>query len=75
MKKVSDLTTIDLAGVEEWREYDFSGRIYRIIAPTRVEFRPGGTTHRVTDAEGVVHCVPAPGRDGCVLRWKGHVIA
>jgi hypothetical protein len=69
------LKTIELNGVEEWREYDFNGRVYRIINPTKVQFRSGGETHRVTDETGVVHCVPAPGRDGCVLRWKGAVIA
>lgn len=76
---MSDQTTglrkIELTGVEEWREYDFTGRVYRITTPVRVEFRENGATHRVTDAEGIVHCVPAPGVVGCVLRWKGPVIA
>lgn len=53
---------------EEWREYDFAGRIYRISSPTLL-YR-GDTTHRVVDSAGVVHCVPAPGFHGCVLRWK-----
>jgi len=66
---------IELVSVEEWREYDFSGRVYRIERPVSVQFRDGSTTHRVTDAEGIVHCVPAPGFQGCVLRWKGPVIA
>ena len=72
---MSELTTIDLSGVEVWREYDFCGRIYRIERPQAVCFRDGGRTHRVTDAVGVVHCVPAPGVDGCVLRWAGLVVA
>jgi hypothetical protein len=72
---MSDLKKIELAGVEEWREYDFDGRVYRIENPVRVEFRPDSTTHRVTDSAGVVHCVPAPGRFGCVMRWNGKVIA
>ena len=72
---MSDLKTIELRGVEEWREYDFGGRIYRIDHPQRVQFRSGGETHRVTDADGVVHCLPAPGMNGCVLRWKGAVVA
>ena len=55
---------------EEWREYDFGGRVYRIENPQALFMRPGGTTHRVVDADGVVHCVPAPGLYGCVLRWK-----
>ena len=71
----ADLKTIDVAGIEEWREYDFGGRVYRIDKPTKVQFREGGATHRVTDAVGIVHCVPAPGQAGCVLRWKGAVIA
>jgi hypothetical protein len=72
---MANLVKIDLKGVEEWREYDFGGRVYRIEAPTNVHFRPGGETHRVTDADGIVHCVPAPGTNGCVLRWKGPVVA
>lgn len=69
------LIKIDVSGVEEWREYDFDGRVYRVESPATVEFRPGSSTHRVTDAAGIVHCVPAPGHSGCVLRWKGAVIA
>lgn len=53
---------------ETWREYDFEGRIYRIENPK--ELYIGTTTHRVVDAKGVTHCVPAPGYQGCVLRWE-----
>lgn len=64
-----DITT------EEWREYDFvdyEGRLrtYRITNPLAFYYRIGGTTHRVVDTQGVVHCVSAPGQCGCVLRWK-----
>jgi len=72
---MSDMIKIDVKGVEEWREYDFDGRTYRIEKPISVEFKKGSTTHRVTDSNGIVHCVPAPGQQGCVLRWKGPVIA
>lgn len=72
---MNELKKIAIDGVEEWREYDFGGRIYRIEQPRSVEFRENGTTHRVTDSTGIVHCVPAPGYLGCVLRWKGPVIA
>lgn len=72
---MSDLKRIELTGVEDWREYDFSGRIYRIEQPVSVEFHAGSTTHRVTSPDGIVHCVPAPGVGGCVLRWKGRVVA
>jgi len=72
---MTDLKKIVVKGVEEWREYDFDGRIYRIENPVSVEFREGSKTHRVTDEAGIVHCVPAPGQQGCVLRWKGAVIA
>lgn len=58
--------------VEEWREYDFVGRVYRIERPQKLWV--GTTTHRVLDIVGIVHCVPAPGYHGCVLRWKGEVI-
>ena len=55
---------------EEYREYEFGDRVYRIVAPKILYSRPGGTTHRVVDSVGVTHCVPAPGILGCVLRWK-----
>jgi len=55
---------------ELWREYDFGGRIYRISQPKTLFLRLGGTTHRVVDCDGVVHCVPTVGVRGCVLRWK-----
>lgn len=56
---------------EAWREYDFGGRVYRIENPKALYFRDGGTTHRVLDADGKrCHCVPAPGFNGCVLRWQ-----
>lgn len=72
---MTGLWSHELGGVEDWREYDFGGRVYRIDHPTRVQFRDGGETHRVTDINGIVHCVPAPGHYGCVLRWKGPVVA
>jgi hypothetical protein len=53
---------------EQWREYDFGGRTYRIESPRQLFI--GTTTHRVVDANGVVHCVPAPGQDGCAARWQ-----
>lgn len=56
--------------VEQWREYDFNNRIYRIDNPTKLYLYSGGSTHRVLDKDGLVHCVPAPGNAGCVLRWK-----
>ena len=61
---------VDLTGLERWREYDFGGRLYRIELPVTLFYLVGGKTHRVVDAMGIVHCVPAPGENGCVLRWK-----
>lgn len=58
-----DLTT------EVYREYDFGGRVYKIENPQKLFYRTGGTTHRVVGSDDVVHCVPAPGVNGCVLRW------
>lgn len=63
------ITKQDLT-IEQWREYDFGGRTYRITAPTALYLRDGGTTHRVLGSDGVVHCVPAPGTGDCVLRWQ-----
>lgn len=53
---------------ELWREYDFGGRVYRIEGPRKLWL--GKTTHRVQDITGTVHCCPAPGQGGCVLRWE-----
>jgi hypothetical protein len=61
------MTERNLRGVEQWREYDFGGRVYRIDNPVTLFI--GTTTHRVVDDAGVVHCVPAPGHGGCALRW------
>lgn len=55
---------------EEYREYDFNGRVYKIEYPKSLITIDNGTTHRVVDQSGIVHCVPAPGFCGCVLRWK-----
>jgi hypothetical protein len=63
------MKTYDLT-VELWREYDFGGRVYRIDNPQSLYIHEGGTTHRVLGADGVIHCVPAPGQFGCALRWK-----
>lgn len=68
-KTVNLLGEYDLT-VEEWREYDFGGRIYRIDNPQKLFLRTGGTTHRVVSQDGIAHCLPAPGNNGCVLRWK-----
>jgi hypothetical protein len=59
---------------EEWREYEWDNGqgervVYRINKPSKVLFRQNGKTHRVVDTKRVVHCVPAPGYLGCVLRW------
>lgn len=68
-KDVDRIRIHDIAD-ELWREYDFGGRIYRIEQPKTLYYHPRGTTHRVLDCNNVVHCVPAPGILGCVLRWE-----
>lgn len=61
---------------ELWREYEWSepvfGKriVYKIENPIKVFFYRGCTTHRIVDAKNVVHCVPAIGFYGCVLRWQ-----
>ncbi len=66
---MSELQEFDLTP-ELWREYDFVGRVYRIDNPKTLFFRQGGTTHRIVDSAGIVHCLPVPGVNGCVLRWQ-----
>lgn len=61
---------------EVWREYSYpdgtpNGTLkYKIHNPVRMFMRAGGTTHRVLDGDGIVHVVPAPGHNGCVLRYR-----
>lgn len=64
-----DITENDIT-TELYREYDFGGRVYRIDNPVKLFTRKNGTTHRVLDSDGIVHCLPSPGNIGCVLRWK-----
>lgn len=58
--------------VETYREYVFlpGGETYRVDNPVALYYREGGTTHRVVDAAGVVHCVPYGIGQCVVLRWK-----
>ena len=68
---MSELLEFDISH-ELWREYEWEGRSvpYRIEVPQLLFLRPGGSTHRIVDSEGVAHCVPSVGVMGCVLRWK-----
>lgn len=68
LRNMGDLITRAIID-EEWREYDFGGRVYRIENPKTLSYRPNGTTHRIVGEGNVVHCVPSPGIGGCVLRW------
>jgi len=57
---------------ELWREYEWvsTTKPYRIENPVTLFIRPCGSTHRVVDSNGIVHCVPSVGKMGCVLRWE-----
>ena len=60
---MSNLNEYDISK-ELWREYDWPARFsfpYRIENPVKLFIRPGGSTHRVVDSEGIVHCVPSVG--------------
>jgi len=46
------------------------GSLYRIDNPKTLIIRKGGSTHRVVDALGLVHCYAAPENGHVVLRWK-----
>ena len=52
----------NLEGLEEWREYNFgNGKVFRIEKPVKVHIKrkPEGDSHRLIDAQGVRHYVPA----------------
>jgi len=63
------LIKYDLAG-EEWREYEFGGANYRLEHVVAIYSRPGAQVHLIEDAGGVIHSLPAPGVNGCILRFK-----
>lgn len=73
-----ELTVVDgLLGpfdvsTERYREYYWpeTGQSYRINDPVALYRREGGTTHRVVDITGMVHCVPC-GKDhpNTIIRW------
>lgn len=76
-KLASELVKRDISR-ELWREYEwvielgeneFDIRTYLIENPVELSYRPGGTTHRIVDKDGVAHLVPKEGRFGCVIRW------
>jgi hypothetical protein len=46
------------------------GTVYRINNPKTLIIRKGGSTHRVVDADGLVHCYAAPESGVTILRWK-----
>lgn len=55
---------------EEWREVQTVWGTYRIDSPVTLILRKGGSTHRVVDEQGVVHCYAAPETGNSILRWK-----
>ncbi len=61
----------DLRG-EVKRTYHFaSGHEYHIFDPVTLYTRPGGTTHRVLDETGTVHCIAFPGPNAdTIVTWQ-----
>lgn len=68
------MKTIDLKGVEDWREYDFAGRVYRVTAPVSVSLREGGE-YGIRRIKGVTVTTLVNGRGVDVVfrspyRWR-----
>jgi hypothetical protein len=70
---VQNITGRDISGVI-WREYSWvvNGieRAVRIDRPKELFCRPGGTTHRIVDEDGLVYIVPSVGVMGCFITYK-----
>jgi len=67
---MSELQEYDISG-EAWREYELpGGKVYRIDNPVTMFWYRRATTHRILDAEGIVHCVHFAGEFNVVLRWQ-----
>lgn len=57
--------------IEQFREVVLQNNtVYRINNPIMLVVRKGGSTHRVVDSDGVVHCYAAPELGKTVIRWK-----
>lgn len=70
LPEVEGLTLRDISS-EAVRQYEAAGvGAYTIENPVGLYTRDGGTTHRVVDSNGVVHCVPFPNEGRTVLRWQ-----
>lgn len=41
-----------------------------INQPIALFYKKDSTTHRIANDQGMVFCVPCPGRYGCVLSWE-----
>lgn len=65
-----DIKKLDLRGEKE-RTYYFGKRELTISNPEELEYREGGTTHRVRRADNV-WVVPAPGYNGCYIHVSLH---
>jgi hypothetical protein len=71
MKTIDGLEGPKDLTIEAYREYDTGARVYRINAPVALYYKNGGSTHRVVDSDGVVHCITyGPRNPSVVLRWK-----
>ena len=71
---MSNLNEYDIS-TELYRTYRMINKVgqqvdYRIDGPITLFIRPGGSTHRVLDKAGIVHCVPAPEMFGSVIIWE-----
>lgn len=54
---------------EKVRIYDFEGRVYEIHNPVTLFLAPNAKFHRILDKNGMMHLCPAPGTNGCVIKW------
>jgi|GEM_PF-3137536 len=55
---------------EEYRVVITNDLVHRIDNPKTLVLRKGGSTHRVIDQQGLVHCYAAPETGKSILQWK-----
>ena len=55
---------------EKFRHVIIEGNTHVIKEPQWLIMRPGGSTHRVVDANGMTHCYVAPESGKSFVRWK-----
>ena len=72
MPQIDRLTLMNISDETVRTYYTMGVKVHEIVDPIAVYIRPGGTTHRVVDSTGLVHCVAFPNMGRTTFTWRNH---